>query len=105
MAWDFETDPEYQAQLDWADRFVREEVEPEKSEILVFVRAVATALVAAVVGNLVVFPSGALAETALLLRISAAALGFAAYLLLGRAVLAGIVASEFVLGAGIWLGF
>lgn len=28
MAWDFETDPEYQAKLDWADRFVREEVEP-----------------------------------------------------------------------------
>ena len=28
MAWDFETDPEYQAQLDWADEFVREEVEP-----------------------------------------------------------------------------
>jgi acyl-CoA dehydrogenase len=28
MAWDFETDPEYQAQLDWADSFVREEVEP-----------------------------------------------------------------------------
>ncbi len=77
----------------------------EQSEILVFVRAVATALVAAVVGNLVVFPSGALAETALLLRISAAALGFATYLLLGRKVLAGILASEIVLGAGIWLGF
>ena len=28
MAWDFETDPEYQAQLDWADEFVTEEVEP-----------------------------------------------------------------------------
>ena len=28
MAWDFETDPEYQALLDWADEFVREEVEP-----------------------------------------------------------------------------
>ena len=28
MAWDFETDPEYQAKLDWADAFVREEVEP-----------------------------------------------------------------------------
>ena len=28
MAWDFETDPEYQKQLDWADEFVREEVEP-----------------------------------------------------------------------------
>jgi acyl-CoA dehydrogenase len=26
--WDFETDPEYQADLDWASDFVREEVEP-----------------------------------------------------------------------------
>src|SRR3981189_395875 len=28
MAWDFETDSEYQKVLDWADEFVREEVEP-----------------------------------------------------------------------------
>ena len=28
MAWDFETDPEYQKKLDWAAEFVREEVEP-----------------------------------------------------------------------------
>jgi acyl-CoA dehydrogenase len=28
MPWDFETEPEYQAKLDWADAFVREEVEP-----------------------------------------------------------------------------
>ena len=28
MAWDFETDPEYQEQLDWVDEFVRREVEP-----------------------------------------------------------------------------
>ncbi len=28
MAWDFETDPEYQEMLDWADQFVRDEVEP-----------------------------------------------------------------------------
>ncbi len=28
MAWDFETDPDYQAQLEWADAFVRENVEP-----------------------------------------------------------------------------
>ncbi len=28
MAWDFETDPEFQEKLDWADEFVREEVEP-----------------------------------------------------------------------------
>ncbi|HEY6420105.1 MAG TPA: acyl-CoA dehydrogenase family protein [Candidatus Binataceae bacterium] len=28
MSWDFETDAEYQTQLDWVDKFVREEVEP-----------------------------------------------------------------------------
>ncbi|MEV4001519.1 acyl-CoA dehydrogenase family protein [Actinomadura sp. NPDC049753] len=28
MAWDFETDPAYQELLDWADAFVRDEVEP-----------------------------------------------------------------------------
>ncbi len=28
MAWDFETDPEFQQQLDWMDAFVREEIEP-----------------------------------------------------------------------------
>ena len=28
MAWDFETDPEFQEKLDWVDAFVREEVEP-----------------------------------------------------------------------------
>jgi acyl-CoA dehydrogenase len=28
MAWDFETEPDYQELLDWADRFVTDEVEP-----------------------------------------------------------------------------
>jgi acyl-CoA dehydrogenase len=28
MSWDFETDPEFQAKLDWMETFVREEVEP-----------------------------------------------------------------------------
>lgn len=28
MAWDFETDPEFQTALDWMDDFVREEIEP-----------------------------------------------------------------------------
>ncbi|MBF6169974.1 acyl-CoA dehydrogenase family protein [Nocardia blacklockiae] len=28
MAWDFDTDPDYRARLDWADEFVREQVEP-----------------------------------------------------------------------------
>jgi acyl-CoA dehydrogenase len=28
MAWDFETEPEFQEKLDWMDGFVRAEVEP-----------------------------------------------------------------------------
>ncbi|HYT38626.1 MAG TPA: acyl-CoA dehydrogenase family protein [Acidimicrobiia bacterium] len=28
MGWDFETEPEYQAKLDWVDRFMRDDVEP-----------------------------------------------------------------------------
>ena len=28
MTWHFETDPEFQKQLDWIDEFVREEIEP-----------------------------------------------------------------------------
>jgi hypothetical protein len=73
----------------------------ENSDFLVLVRTVATALVAAVIGNLIVFPSGALAATPLALRIGAAAIGFAAYLMLGRRVLVGIIAAEIVLGLGI----
>jgi hypothetical protein len=75
----------------------------DRSDALVAVRAVATALVAAVIGNLIVFPSGALADTALPLRIGAAAAGFAAYLLVGRRILVGIAVAEIVLAAGIWL--
>ena len=28
MAWDFETDPEFQKKLDWIEDFMRDEVEP-----------------------------------------------------------------------------
>ena len=76
----------------------------EDSDLLVLVRAVATALVAAVIGNLIVFPSGALADTGLALRVGAAAAGFAAYLLLGRRILVGILGAEAVLVAGLLLG-
>jgi hypothetical protein len=30
MSWDSETEPEFQAKLDWAGAFVREEVEPHR---------------------------------------------------------------------------
>jgi hypothetical protein len=76
---------------------------PEDSDLLVLVRAVATALVAAVIGNLVIFPGGALAETALALRLGAAAVGFAAYLFFGKRMVVGIVVAEAVLALGFLL--
>ncbi len=77
----------------------------EGSDLLVLVRAVATALVAAVVGNLVVFPGGALAATPLALRVGAATLGFAAYLAAGKRMIVGIVMAEVLLCLGLWVGF
>ncbi len=78
----------------------------EDSEALVAVRALATALVAAVIGNLVVFPSGALAEAPLWMRIASIAIGFAGYLALRRSVLLGILIGEAVLLAGLYaIGF
>jgi hypothetical protein len=73
----------------------------EDSELLVAVRALATALVAAVIGNLIVFPSGALAAVALELRLLAVAAGFFAYILAGGRVLVGILVAESALLAGL----
>ncbi|WP_367714811.1 AzlD domain-containing protein [Nitratireductor sp. GISD-1A_MAKvit] len=75
----------------------------ETSDILVFVRCVATGLVAAVIANLIVFPSGALADSPLSLRLGAALVGFAAYLLSRKQILAGIIAAEAVLLTGLYL--
>lgn len=72
----------------------------EDSDVMVLVRTVATALVAAVIGNLIIFPSGALAATPMALRIASALIGFIAYLLVRRNVLAGIAAAEAVLIGG-----
>lgn len=77
----------------------------EDSDVLVLVRAVATALVAAVIGNLICFPSGPAADSTLALRIGSALLGFAAYFFLRRKVLVGIVVAELVFLAGLSLGY
>ncbi|MDI6026136.1 AzlD domain-containing protein [Corticibacterium sp. UT-5YL-CI-8] len=77
----------------------------DESDALVLVRCVATALVASVIGNLVVFPSGELANTSLILRLVAMASGFAAFLGLGRHVVLGIAVAIGVLEVGIFLGF
>ena len=75
----------------------------EGSDILVFVRCVATALVAAVIANLIVFPSGALADAPLTLRVGASIAGFAAYLFSRKQILVGIVVAEIILLTGLYL--
>lgn len=77
----------------------------ETSQAFLFVRAVATSLVAAVIARLILFPSGTLAETALMLRVFAAALGFVAFLLAGQRVAVGVASAVGILVAGILAGF
>jgi branched-subunit amino acid transport protein len=75
----------------------------EESGLLVLVRCVATALVAAVIGNLIIFPGGSVAAMPIALRLAAVVAGFAAYLGSGKRVLVGIVAGEAVLLGGLSL--
>jgi branched-subunit amino acid transport protein len=66
-----------------------------------FVKCVATALIAAIVAQLVVYPTGRMAEVPLLLRIGSMAAGFAAYLVTRRSLMIGTVVCEVVLAAGV----
>jgi branched-subunit amino acid transport protein len=75
----------------------------EGSELLVWVRAVATAILAGVIAQIVVQPPGALATVPDLLRYGAVAAGFAVFLLSRRSIFAGVIAGEIVLLAGKWL--
>ncbi|MBL8573896.1 MAG: AzlD domain-containing protein [Hyphomicrobiaceae bacterium] len=72
----------------------------EDMEIFRWVKAVATALVAGVIAQLVVLPSGSLAQVPLTVRVIALALGFAAYLNGGRRMAVGVLAGETTLIAG-----
>jgi Branched-chain amino acid transport protein (AzlD) len=72
----------------------------ERSEILVWVRAVATAILAGVIAKITLFPPGALASVPTSVRLAAIAAGLAAFLLVRRSLLAGIAAGEAVLLAG-----
>ncbi len=72
----------------------------EDSEIVVWVRAVATAVLAAVIAKLTIFSPGALAAIPLAIRLAAVGSGLAGYYLIRRSVFAGVVVGEFVLIAG-----
>jgi hypothetical protein len=69
----------------------------EGSELLVWVRAVAVAVLAGVIAKLILVPPGALATVPLAVRLAAIACGFAAFLLVRRSLLAGVLVGETVL--------
>jgi hypothetical protein len=72
----------------------------DDSELIIWVRAVAVAILAAVIAKLTLVPPGALATVPLTVRLAAIACGFLAFLLLRRSVFAGLVAGEAALIAG-----
>lgn len=74
----------------------------ENSEVFVAVRALATALVAAIIAKLILFPTGSLAETSIILRIVAASAGFGIFLLTGQRVFVGIFTAEAIIIGGWW---
>jgi branched-subunit amino acid transport protein len=72
----------------------------EDSEIVVWSRAVATAILAAVIGKLILFPSGTLDNIPLAVRIAAAACGLVAFIGIKRSVFAAVLAGEAMLLLG-----
>ncbi len=69
----------------------------EEAEILVWVRAVATTLLAGVVAKLLFAPSGALAALPLAGRLGSLAVGLAAFFAFRRSVMAGVILGELTL--------
>jgi hypothetical protein len=75
----------------------------EGSEILLWVRAVATAVLAAVIAKLIFFAPGALATVPLSVRLGAMVAGFAGFIVFRRSVFAGVATGEAVLILGAFL--
>lgn len=72
----------------------------EDSEILVLVRCIATALVAAVIAQLVLFPTGALAQIPTIVRVAAAVLSLGVFVFGGKRLWLAVVSGEAILLAG-----
>ena len=75
----------------------------EDSEILNCVRAVATALVAAVIAKQILYPSGVLIGSPMALRVGSAVAGFVVFVVTGQRVLAGVMTAMAVLASGLYL--
>ncbi|WP_342711612.1 AzlD domain-containing protein [Bradyrhizobium sp. B124] len=77
----------------------------ENSELLAWVRAVATAILAGIIAQIVVQPPGALASVPDWLRYGAVAAGFVAFMLARKSIFAGVIVGEIVMLSGkYWLG-
>ena len=74
----------------------------EGSEILVWVRAVATAILAGVIAQILIEPPGVLASVPDWLRYAAVAGGCAVFLATRRSIFAGVVSGELLMLAGKW---
>jgi hypothetical protein len=75
----------------------------EGAEVLVWVRSVATAVLAGVIARIMLIPPGALAAIPVSVRLAAIGLGFAGFLLIRRSVFAGVIVGEVVLVASMML--
>src|SRR5262245_19822100 len=77
----------------------------EGSDLLMWVKAVATAILAGVIAQILVHPPGALAGVPGILRYGALGAGFVAFMLTRRSMFAGVLTGEIVmLGGRWWLG-
>jgi hypothetical protein len=76
----------------------------EDSELMVWVRAVATAILAGIIAQLILTPPGALAIVPLGVRLDAVTIGFLAFLLVRRSVFVGVLVGEVTLVVGASVG-
>jgi hypothetical protein len=74
----------------------------EGSDLLAWVRAVATAILAGVIAQILVTPPGALASVPDWLRHAAVAAGFLGFIVVRRSTPAGVAWGEIVMLAGKW---
>ena len=74
----------------------------ERSELLVWVRAVAAAILAGVIAQILIAPPGALATVPGIVRYGAIVAGFVVYIAMRKSVFAGVIAGEIVVIAGKW---
>jgi branched-subunit amino acid transport protein len=74
----------------------------EGSDLLMWVKAVATSILAGVIAEILVRPPGALASVPDFLRYGALVVGFVVFMLTRRSIFAGVVSGEVVMLAGKW---